>query len=398
MQDVSAPDPSNKFPQALVHPGVAVPTFGLAREAPADPVEQESFYVSHFRPAFIAGAPLDVGKETGYVLRMRAELAGTVGADPTAPRELRRLLRAYGRPSREIAETYFLEGDFAGGYAAWGRRVPLSVYVNLASSLGHPRLNALTVFYWAGNHLTRRGVRGLEDVMDRLQAALDTFHDTHGHSIIEHYWTLLTAPEITDELLQEIPPAASGELDPEAIRQMLSEVPGGAGSSGRAFRGEAALERPIDWPEPWVELGARYGLLRAKSRQLVRSAENDHRAGAGVPLVGQGWVSEMTLLREMQAAFPDERVVHQARPGWLGRQSIDIFFPDRMLAIEYQGAQHSQPVDFFGGEAAFNAQRERDATKRALCATAGCRLIEVFPGYNLRELIGTVTIALESQD
>lgn len=183
-------------------------------------------------------------------------------------------------------------------------------------------------------------------------------------------------------------------MDTAEVREILREVEPSRSSSLTAFFGMAGMEHPISWPEPWVEVGFRYRLLRAKARQLVRLAENDHRAGAGVPLVGQGWVSEMTLFREMQAAFPNEQIIHQARPGWLGRQSIDIFFPDRMVAIEYQGAQHSEPVEFFGGKDAFEAQQERDAMKRVLCESVGCTLIEVFPGYRLPELVETVSRAL----
>jgi hypothetical protein len=69
----------------------------------------------------------------------------------------------------------------------------------------------------------------------------------------------------------------------------------------------------------------------------------------------------MTLLRQIQAAFPKERVVHLGRPGWLAPQTPDIYPLDRNIGIEYQGAQHSTPVEYFGGAKAFELQLERDA-------------------------------------
>lgn len=171
MEESSSADTVSEVPQALVNPQREVPALaGPSQGVPLAEMndEQSLFYENHFRPAFLAGTPIDVGQESGYVRAMGIELASEINSDPDAPKEIRRLLRAYGRPWWEIADTYFLDGDFASGYAVWGRRVPFGLYVNLAPSLGHPRISALTVLYWAGNHLTRRGIRGFEDVMDRL--------------------------------------------------------------------------------------------------------------------------------------------------------------------------------------------------------------------------------------
>ena len=400
VHDESAVGAPAEYAQALLTPGRAVPAFPGSEWSGSSPlsVEQQRFHDEQFRPAFLAGEPIDVGINTGYVFEMCSELAGMLGTGPTAPREMRRLLRAYGRPRWEIADTYFLEGDFAAGYAEWGTFVPIPLYVNLAAPLGHPRLIALTVLHWAGNHITKRGVRGLGDVMDRLQAALDTFHDAHGVSIVEDFWSLLTATEPTAEMIDEIVAVAPDQLDAAGLREALAEPEPSSTAPGATFGGQDAIRHPIAWPAPWVDVGSRWWLLRAKCRQLLRSAENDHRADAGVPLVGQGWVSEMTLLREMQAAFPAERIVHQARPGWLGRQSLDIFLPERMVAVEYQGAQHTRPVGFFGGDEAFEAQLERDAMKRALCESAGCTLIEVHPDYRLADVVSQVQRAIDGTD
>ena len=80
-------------------------------------------------------------------------------------------------------------------------------------------------------------------------------------------------------------------------------------------------------------------------------------------------------------------VLHQARPWWLAPQSLDIYLPRYNIAIEYQGAQHTQPVEFFGGEEAFEQQQERDARKAAACAQNGCALIEVHPRYKLGDVL-----------
>jgi hypothetical protein len=113
-----------------------------------------------------------------------------------------------------------------------------------------------------------------------------------------------------------------------------------------------------------------------------------------MPSVGEGWVSEVLLLKLVREAFPEVRVVHQGRPEWLGQQSLDIYIPDHNVGIEYQGAQHSGPVSLFGGDLAYQRQVERDTRKRALCHSNGCELIEVHPGYELSEVVEQIRQAI----
>lgn len=67
------------------------------------------------------------------------------------------------------------------------------------------------------------------------------------------------------------------------------------------------------------------------------------------------------------------------RPWRLAPQSLDIVFHGRDIAIEYQGAQHSRPVEFFGGQTAFEKQQEQDSTKRWLCKKHGMNLTKFIP-------------------
>jgi hypothetical protein len=127
--------------------------------------------------------------------------------------------------------------------------------------------------------------------------------------------------------------------------------------------------------------------LRATIDDLSRLAENTLREEAGLPNVGEGWLAETQLLRELQNALPELRVEQHASPDWLGRQHLDIFFPDILVAVEYQGAQHLGPVDYFGGEPAFVMQQKRDRRKKVLCTRHGVVLLHVHPGYDLSALV-----------
>ncbi len=111
--------------------------------------------------------------------------------------------------------------------------------------------------------------------------------------------------------------------------------------------------------------------------EFFAEMEARYRAEAGLPARGEGWVSEVHLVRCVEAALPDVEIVRQARPPWLDtRQSLDIFIPSLELAIEYQGEQHYVALEHWGGEAGLAARRELDERKRDACLHAGIRLIE----------------------
>lgn len=125
--------------------------------------------------------------------------------------------------------------------------------------------------------------------------------------------------------------------------------------------------------------------------KLGRRAEDLFREELGVPAVGQGWVSETALFRAIEAAFASETVViHHGRPEGFGLQHLDVWLPEWMIGIEYQGLQHDQPVDHFGGEEAFLATQKRDAEKRKKAKRLRIKLIEVRPGDDFDQVVASI--------
>jgi hypothetical protein len=110
---------------------------------------------------------------------------------------------------------------------------------------------------------------------------------------------------------------------------------------------------------------------------LTHAAENDLRKIHDLPPVGGGPIQETILFYKIQTAFPDVEVIHQGRPPWIGNQRLDVWIPARMAAVEYNGQQHYEAIDFFGGIEGLKNQRERDERKFALCAGNGVRLFIV---------------------
>lgn len=56
---------------------------------------------------------------------------------------------------------------------------------------------------------------------------------------------------------------------------------------------------------------------------------------------------------------------------------FDFYVPDYNLLIEFQGAQHFQPIDFFGGEENFKRQAANDDLKRNYCRENNINLLEI---------------------
>lgn len=120
---------------------------------------------------------------------------------------------------------------------------------------------------------------------------------------------------------------------------------------------------------------------------LVRQLENATRESQGLPRIGEGWITETELYYAIKASFPEMKVEQHASPAWLGRQHLDVYIPRKKVALEFQGDQHDRPIDYFGGEQAFEATQKRDALKQDLCTKNGVRLIYVRAGYSLKDIL-----------
>ena len=91
-------------------------------------------------------------------------------------------------------------------------------------------------------------------------------------------------------------------------------------------------------------------------------------------IIRRKWKSEIELFRTVYSIYPD--CIYQYRTGWLGLQSIDIFIPSLNIGIEYQGLQHYEPVEIFGGEEGYKYRKKLDKQKSKLCREHNIKLIE----------------------
>lgn len=70
---------------------------------------------------------------------------------------------------------------------------------------------------------------------------------------------------------------------------------------------------------------------------------------------------------------------------WLGRQSLDIYNEQYNFAIEYNGPQHYNPINYFGGESTFKKVKDLDKKKAKLCKLNNCKLWIVKYDYSVQD-------------
>lgn len=91
-------------------------------------------------------------------------------------------------------------------------------------------------------------------------------------------------------------------------------------------------------------------------------------------VINTKWKSEKSLFDIVKKIYDD--AIFQYRVDWLKKQSIDIFIPSLYIAIEYQGVQHYESINYFGGEESFKRRQALDQEKKKKCKENYVKLIE----------------------
>lgn len=94
------------------------------------------------------------------------------------------------------------------------------------------------------------------------------------------------------------------------------------------------------------------------------------------------WISEENVYLLTKKLYKGFKVIYQHRPFYLkssigGQMSYDVFISGLNVAIEYQGKQHFEPVDFFGGKESFEELKKRDIEKANISKQNGVKLVYI---------------------
>lgn len=116
-----------------------------------------------------------------------------------------------------------------------------------------------------------------------------------------------------------------------------------------------------------------------------RELENEVRDAFGYPKIGEKWITETLLYKMVQVLFPSLAVINHYRGKELEGLEIDVWIPDLKIGIEYQGIQHFEVIEHWGGEDGLRKRKENDAKKKKICKSLGYKLIEFRYDENLTE-------------
>jgi hypothetical protein len=94
------------------------------------------------------------------------------------------------------------------------------------------------------------------------------------------------------------------------------------------------------------------------------------------------WVSEELVYNIIKKIYEGYHVIYQHRPFFLrnpggGQMSYDVFISELNVAIEYQGKQHFEPVEYFGGREHYEKQVQRDKLKLELSQKNGVCVVYI---------------------
>jgi hypothetical protein len=208
----------------------------------------------------------------------------------------------------------------------------------------------------SNNGLTEFGLDYIGSVIEHASVYLERFHHEHRKNWVEAFCDRYSCPESRQDLFIGYPWWYWDD---------------GRAPSIRAVGIPAMMETAI----------------KNEALQILRDCENTVRVEMSLPRIGEGWIRETELFYRLKEHLASEVVIQHARPSWLGRQHLDIYLPERNIGIEYQGTQHLGPVEYFGGDAAFKNQQERDERKKVMCFENNCKLIYVYENYCFDDVI-----------
>ncbi len=89
------------------------------------------------------------------------------------------------------------------------------------------------------------------------------------------------------------------------------------------------------------------------------------------------WLNKNNILYESQKRFNDCRDKNPL--------PFDFYLPDYNICIEYQGIQHYESIEYFGGQTTFESQVLRDNIKKEYCKKNNIILLEIPYYVNLDE-------------
>lgn len=146
-------------------------------------------------------------------------------------------------------------------------------------------------------------------------------------------------------------------------------------------------------PDEQTELEKLEELFEENWKRITDYIENEIRQKFGHHEIGSRWESETVLYNLINTKYGDEYTIKRHhRPDWLEGLEVDIFIEEAQVGIEYQGVQHYEVVEAWGGEEGLEERQDRDQRTKELCQVHGVELVEVRHDEEISEELVTKKI------
>lgn len=127
-----------------------------------------------------------------------------------------------------------------------------------------------------------------------------------------------------------------------------------------------------------AELEELVELLEQNWKRITDYIENEVRQEFGHHEIGSRWENETVLYNLINSKYGDEYTIKRHhRPEWLEGLELDIFIEEAQVGIEYQGQQHYEVVEAWGGKEGLNQRQARDRRTEQLCQEHSVELVEI---------------------
>ena len=183
------------------------------------------------------------------------------------------------------------------------------------------------------------------------------FEDLRKRWIEENYGANVKFPYRKDELIQEIKNFSLDSAQYESYQDIYRDRFDLLKNNIRNIKYDFVHVPRINLPHSvadFIELDLVSSLKDVLQKFIV---DNDLNIG------DDRWISEKHFYFKVKEILPDVPVIRHAKPSWLGNQHFDIYIPSKGIALEYNGKQHYEPIDYFGGQEDFEHRKKLDAKK-----------------------------------
>lgn len=120
---------------------------------------------------------------------------------------------------------------------------------------------------------------------------------------------------------------------------------------------------------------------------LPAKINNGHITSCGCRIQSSGEEYVATILNELNIEFIPQYKFDDCKLKYVLRFDFAIFYDNKFLGlIEFDGQQHFEPIDFFGGEDGFNKTVDRDNIKNTYCKSHDIPLLRLPYTLNLDEI------------